>query len=59
MRKEEEEGEQVKGRRCCWRRGGWGPGEADQIGALEISHVGALWGRCGGLMAEAETSELL
>lgn len=40
--KEEEEGEQVKGRRCCWRTVGWGPGEADQIGAFEISHVGAL-----------------
>lgn len=42
LRKEEER-EQVKGRQCCWRTGGWGPGEADQIGALEISHVGALW----------------
>lgn len=43
LRKEEEEGEQVKGKQCCWRTRGWGPGEADQIGALEISHVGALW----------------
>lgn len=43
LRKEEEEGEQVKRRRCCWRTGGWGPGEADQIGALKISRVGALW----------------
>lgn len=41
--RKEEEGEQVKGRRCCWRTEGWGLGEADQIGALEISHVGALW----------------
>lgn len=42
-RRRRREGGRVKGRRRCQGTGGRGPREADQIGALKISHVGALW----------------